>query len=183
MSAAASRNAREVWIGLALIVGGVALIGIESFVAAGLGYWRSDLCFLAAAACWALFTVACRAWRVKPTQAAVIVYTLSMFAYLPVYALLATPKLSQIPVGELVFQAAYQGFFATVVSMFAYTRAVAILGAATTIMTTAVPGIVTLSAAPLLSEPPSALALAGIALVTMGMVTTVLTLRPAPAQG
>jgi drug/metabolite transporter (DMT)-like permease len=170
-------------LGLALIVSGVVFIGIESFAAAGLGYWRGDLCFLGAVSCWALFTVACRAWRITPMQASVIVFTFSMFAYLPAYILFATPQFAQVPPGELAFQAVYQGVIATVVTMLLYTRAVAVLGAATTtMMTAAVPGIVTLSAGPLLGEVPSWLTLAGIALVTMGMIATVLTLRPAHAK-
>jgi drug/metabolite transporter (DMT)-like permease len=170
-------------LGLALIVGGVAFIGIESYAAAGLGYWRGDLCFLGAALCWALFAVACRAWDVRPMQGAVIVCTFSMFAYIPVYFILATPQLAEVPTGELIFQALYQGVLATIVTMLAFTRAVAILGAATTMMmTAAVPGIVTLSAAPLLGEIPSSLTLAGVALVTMGVIATVLTLRPAQAK-
>jgi drug/metabolite transporter (DMT)-like permease len=88
-----------------------------------------------------------------------------------------------VATGELIFQAVYQGVLATIVTMLTFTRAVAILGAATTMMmTAAVPGIVTLSAAPLLGEFPSPLVLAGIALVTLGVIATVLTLRPAQAK-
>lgn len=170
-------------VGLALIVGGVAFIGIESYGAAGLGHWRGDLCFLGAALSWALFAVACRAWDVRPMQGAVIVCTFAMFAYVPAYLVLATPQFDQVATGELLFQAVYQGVLATIVTMFAFTRAISILGAATTMMmTAAVPGIVTLSAGPLLGEIPSSLALAGVALVTMGVIATVLTLRPAQAK-
>ena len=170
-------------LGLALIVAGIALIGGESFASAGLGYWRGDLCFLAAAICWALFTVACRAWRVTPMQGVVLVCTFSMLAYMPVYLIVATPYFAAVPLGELLLQGVYQGIIATIFTIFLYTRAVASLGAATaTMMTAAVPGIVTLSAAPLLGEIPSAFALGGVAIVTLGMIATVLTLRPAQAK-
>jgi drug/metabolite transporter (DMT)-like permease len=171
------------WLGLALIVGGVAAIGIESYMVAGLGYWRGDLCFLGAALCWALFAVACRAWNIQPMQGAVVVCTFSMFAYIPAYLVLATPRLADVAMGELILQAVYQGVLATIVTMLTFTRAVAILGAATTMMmTAAVPGIVTLAAAPLLGEIPSPLVLGGVALVTLGVIATVLTLRPAQAK-
>ena len=167
-------------LGLALIVAGIALIGVESFAGSGLGYWRSDLCFLAAAISWSLFTVACRAWRVAPQQGAIVVCTLSLFLYMPVYLLFMTPRFAELPAGELMFQMVYQGVIATIVTIFAYTRAVASLGAATaTMMTAAVPGIVTLAAAPLLDETPSWFALAGVAIVTLGMIATVLTLGSA----
>lgn len=170
-------------LGLAFIIGGVACIGAESMGPADLGYWRGDLFFLAASFTWALFTVACRAWRITPIQATVIVCTLSMFVYLPVYLLTAAPRFLQVSASQIVLQGLYQGVLATIVSMFAFTRAVTALGAAPTAMlTAAVPGIVTLSAGPVLGETPSALAFAGTALVTIGMLATVLTLRAAPAK-
>jgi drug/metabolite transporter (DMT)-like permease len=170
-------------LGLALIVAGIVLIGAESFARAGLGYWRGDLCFLAAAICWSLFTVACRAWRVTPQQGAIVVCTFTLFLYTPAYLLLATPHFAELPVGELIFQAVYQGVIATIVTIFAYTRAVASLGAATTTMlTAAVPGIVTLAAAPLLDETPSVVTLAGVAIVSLGMIATVLTLGSPQAK-
>jgi drug/metabolite transporter (DMT)-like permease len=170
-------------LGLALIVGGIALIGAESFASSGLGYWRGDLCFLSGAIFWALFTVACRAWRVTPPQAVVLVCAVSMLIYMPAYLVFATPGFAAVPMPELLVQVAYQGVVATICTILLYTRAVASLGAATTtMMTAAVPGIVTLSAAPLLGEIPSPLALGGVAIVTLGMIATVLTLRPAPAK-
>ncbi len=170
-------------LGLGLIVGGVACIGIDGFGGTGLGYWRGDLYFLAASLCWALFTVACRAWRITPIQATVIVCALSMLVYLPVYLLTAVPGFSDVALSQILLQAVYQGIVSTVLTMIAYTRAIAALGAATTaMMTAAVPGIVTLSAAPILGETPSAMALAGTALVTIGMVATVLTMRSAPGK-
>ena len=170
-------------LGLGLIVGGVACIGIDGFGHAGLDYWRGDLYFLAGALSWTLFTVACRAWRITPIQATVIVSTLSMIVYLPVYLLTVKPGFSDIAPSQILVQAIYHGVVSMVLTMFAYTRAIAALGAATTSMiTAAVPGIVTLSAAPLLGEIPSPLALAGTALVTVGMVATVLTIRQAPGK-
>jgi drug/metabolite transporter (DMT)-like permease len=170
-------------LGLGLIVGGVACMAAESVGPAGLGYWRGDLCFLAASFSWALFTVACRAWRITPIQATLIVCTFSMFAYLPVYLLTAAPRFIEVAPSQLLLQGVYQGVLATIVSMFVFTRAVRALGAApTAMMTAAVPGIVTLTAAPVLGETPSPLALAGTALVTLGMLATVLTLRAAPAK-
>jgi drug/metabolite transporter (DMT)-like permease len=102
---------------------------------------------------------------------------------MPAYLVFATPGFAAVPMPELLVQVAYQGVVATICTILLYTRAVASLGAATTtMMTAAVPGIVTLSAAPLLGEIPSPLALGGVAIVTLGMIATVLTLRPAPAK-
>ena len=56
-------------------------------------------------------------------------------------------------------------------SIFIYTKAVSALGAAeTALFTAAVPCVTTLAAIPLLSEIPGAAALAGVVIVTTGMV-------------
>jgi drug/metabolite transporter (DMT)-like permease len=64
-----------------------------------------------------------------------------------------------------------QGVLAALVSVVAFTRAVAALGAARTAMATAaVPASVAALAVPILGEPLSLIEAAGAALATLGMV-------------
>jgi len=73
--------------------------------------------------------------------------------------------------GALAFQLVYQGLFAVLVAGFLFTRAMNALGAATTsTITSLVPGMTALAAWPLLGEPLGAMGLAGVAVVTAGMV-------------
>jgi drug/metabolite transporter (DMT)-like permease len=160
-------------VGLAVIVAGMALLGAASLGGAAPGAWRGDLWFLAGAASWATFTVLVRRWSVGPWDAAAITNVLSAIVVLPVYVLLLAPRLAAAPLGEVLFQGFIQGIFAALVSVVAFTRAVALLGAASTAMgTAAVPASVAVLAVPLLGEPLSLVEAAGAALATCGMVLT-----------
>ena len=111
-------------------------------------------------------------------QAAAIVYVVSVFLYLPVYFLYLDSRLLAAPIRDIVIHGIYQGVLATVVSIVLFTRAVAALGAAsTTMVTSAVPGVVTIAAIPLLDEIPSRLTIAGVCLVSAGVIATVFALR------
>ncbi len=165
-------------LGLALVLGGIACIAAESVFSHGLEYWRGDALFLAASLSWALYTVASRAWGVRPMQTAAIVYVVSVFLYLPVYFLFLDGRLLEAPLQDIVVHGVYQGALATVLSIALFTRAVAVLGAAsTTMVTSAAPGVATVAAIPPLGEVPSGLTVAGVCLVSAGVIATVLALR------
>jgi drug/metabolite transporter (DMT)-like permease len=164
-------------LGLAVIMAGMALLGVASLSGAAPGAWRGDLWFLAGATSWALFTVLVRRWAVGPWDAAAITNVLCAAVYLPLYVLALSPQLAAAPLREVVFQALVQGLLAAVVSVVAFTRAVAALGAAPTAMATAaVPASVTVLAVPILGEPLSLVEAAGAALATLGMILTMLSL-------
>jgi drug/metabolite transporter (DMT)-like permease len=164
--------------GLALIVGGVIMMGYDSLATGEPGQWRGDLLFAAASISWAVYTVLAQRWRVRPAQSARVVFVTAAVLYLPVYFLFFESNLASAPLGELLVQAALHGVLATLVSMFAFIRVVQALGASsTTMLTAAAPGFMTLLAIPLLGEIPSWLAVAGIGLVTAGIGATILALR------
>jgi drug/metabolite transporter (DMT)-like permease len=169
--------------GITLTTAGVAAIAVPALAAPG-DSLIGDLCFPLASLSWAIYTVAARRWGVAPLQAAAIVYALAALLYLPPYLLLGGGKLPSAPLADLVFQAVYQGLVATVVSLVLYMRAVTALGAGpTTLITAAVPGVATLAAIPLLGERPDAATLAGVALVSAGVVVTVLGVARAGGDG
>ncbi len=169
--------------GVALTAAGIAAVA-GTMLASGDGALLGDVCFPLASLCWAIYTVAARRWRVAPLQAAAVVYFLAAVIYLPPYLWLTGWRLPAAPLGDVVFQAIYQGLIATVVSLILYMRALTALGAGpTTMITAAVPGVATLAAIPLLGEWPGPATLVGVGLVSAGVVVTVLGLTRAASTG
>src|SRR5690606_10360823 len=80
-------------------------------------------------------------------------------------------RLSQASTNEIVFQFVYQGVFMSGVALFTYNRAVAVLGSgAASAMMALVPVLATLLAVPVLGEVPSALGIAAIIIISLGVV-------------
>ncbi len=153
-------------------------VGIFIFIGAGLtefasGYWRGHLLFLAAAMCWASFTVAMRSAGqsgFSPLQAASVVSVVSALVYLPMYALFLPHRIMDAPIGPIVIQTIYQGVFVSIISLFAYARAVSILGASLgASFASLVPVLAMLSAIPVLGEWPGPIDYIGIAAITFGV--------------
>lgn len=153
-------------------------VGILIFVGSGLtdfssGNWRGHVLFLAAAMCWASFTVAMRSAGQSgftPLRAAAVVSVVSAIVYLPIYAWLLPHRILQAPIGPIVAQTIYQGIFVSIISLFAYARSVSILGASLgASFASLVPVLAMLSAIPLLGEWPKASDYVGIAAITFGV--------------
>lgn len=156
--------------GAGLILAGVAALGLDAAAATGT-VLLGDACLVGASACWSVYGVLIRRYRVDALAAAAIVTPLSMAAYLPVYVLALDPQLGQVPVGTLAVQAVFQGVLIAIVSLLAYTMAVSLLGATeTAVATAAVPCLTTLAAIPLLGEMPGPLTWAGVGAASLGMV-------------
>jgi drug/metabolite transporter (DMT)-like permease len=153
-------------------------VGIAIFIGAGLtqfesGYWRGHLLFLAAALTWASFTVAMRAASstgFTPLHAAAVVSVVSAVVYLPIYVLWLPHHIADAPMSAIVTQTIYQGIFVSIISLFAYARAVAMLGASLgASFASLVPVLAMLLAIPLLGEQPRVQDYFGIAAVTVGV--------------
>ncbi|MEP7155770.1 MAG: DMT family transporter [Betaproteobacteria bacterium] len=154
-------------------------VGILIFVGSGLtdfssGNWRGHLLFLAAAMCWASFTVAMRSAGQSgfaPLHAAAVVSVISAITYLPVYAFVLPHKILQAPLGPILVQTIYQGIFVSIISLFAYARAVSLLGASLgASFASLVPVLAMLTAIPLLGEWPKPSDYIGIAAITFGVL-------------
>jgi len=161
-------------IGLAMIP-----IGIVIFVGSGLtnfetGNWRGHLLFLTAALCWASFTVAMRFASIRgitPLHAAAVVSVVSAVLYLPIYAFWLPHRIADAPWHAVVVQTIYQGVFVSIVSLFAYAKAVSILGASLgASFASLVPVLAMLAAIPLLGEVPTTADYFGITAVTLGVL-------------
>ena len=157
--------------GALLIGAGVAFMAYDSLALASGRQILGDLFLLLASLSWSAYGVLSRRLGLPAAVGASVVSVLSACAFLPVYVFWPGKGLLTVGMRELLLQALTQGVLIGAVSIFVYTRAVAALGpATTTLFAAAVPAITMLAAIPLLSESPSRLALAGVGIVTLGMV-------------
>jgi drug/metabolite transporter (DMT)-like permease len=130
-----------------------------------------DALFLCGSSAWATFTLLLRRYPMQPLAATVATTLGSAAVYLPLWWIFLPSTLSVAPVGEIVLQAVYQGVLVVFVAMLLYTLAVRHLGPQTVALVMAVvPGLSALAAVPVLGEPLSLLALAGLGAVTAGAV-------------
>jgi len=156
--------------GLALIVAGVlAIAGRGLWVEIEPGVWIGDASFLGGAVLLASYTVAAQRWRAAAGHTTAVVAVLSML-YLPGYVATAGARLAGAPLNELLLQAGYQGVLAALVSIYCFTRAVVLLGAAAAALFIAlVPVFGTLLAVGLLDEIPSAIEWLGMFATAAGV--------------
>lgn len=163
--------ARKQLAGCLLISIGIAVMACDSLNQADLYQMSGDMMLVIAALSWSAYGLLVRKRNVPALQAAAIVTVLSSIVYLPVYIAFYTGRLLQAGILDVALQAVYQGIFIGIISIFAYTRAVSLLGATpTALLATVVPTLTALFAIPLLGEWPTFWAIFGIALTTVGMV-------------
>ncbi len=160
-------------LGLLLILCGViAIAGIAVIFSEG-RQWIGHLLFLTASLMWACYTIALRRSGLSALHGTAIVAVWSMLLYLPIYFLFLEPALLSAAPRSLLFAMLYQGVLSSVVSLIAYTRAVAILGASRAAAFASLnPVIGLLIAIPVLGESPSALDILGIFMVSAGVYFT-----------
>lgn len=171
--------------GLALIVLGDVLVGGASLLRAfdGGDVWKGDLLFMAAAFCWAIYSVLARRHGLDAVKGTIAITVFAFVTYLPTYALLSAlgwvhSRLGSAPSGEIVFQAMFQGLGSVVVSGIAFTQMIRYFGPIRTTMITAlVPGLSALGAVVFLGEPLSWNLWAGLACVTAGILFGVQAVR------
>ncbi|MFI8617822.1 DMT family transporter [Acidovorax sp. NPDC077693] len=175
--------------GLALIVAGDLLVGGSSLLAAFAGgdVWKGDLLFMSAAACWAAYSVMARRHAVDAVQATIAITAFACLVYVPSYALLAglggvASRLALAPGSEILFQLAFQGGGSVVISGIAFTRMIQHYGPVRSTMITAlVPGLSAIGAVMFLGEPLHWNLVAGLLLVTGGILLGVLRRAPPAA--
>lgn len=134
---------------------------------------------MSAAAGWALYTLRLGRSGLDPLQAAAMVCLWSAALFLPPYVLSGVSRLRDASIGELIFQAFYQGALMSGLAIYAFNRAVALLGPiAAAAITALIPVMATLIAVAVLGEAPPLLGWLAIAAVATGVA---LAASPAPA--
>jgi drug/metabolite transporter (DMT)-like permease len=172
---------------LAMIVAGGALVGGGSLLRAfeGGDVWKGDLLFVCGAFCWSTYTVLMRRERLDPVEATIAITVFALVAYVPAYTVLAATgaiesRLATAPIGEMLFQAAWQGVGSVVVSGITFATMVRAFGPVrSTMLTALVPGLSALVAVAALGEPLGVNLVAGLALVTAGILVGVRAARVA----
>ena len=165
-------------IGLACIVLGDLLVGGASLLKAfdGGEVWKGDLLFVSAAVCWSCYTVLVRRHALDPVRATIAITAFSCVSFVPLYGLTAyagwvPTLLGSAPASEMLFQAIYQGVGTVIISGITFNVMIRHYGPVRSTMITAlVPGLSALGAVVFLNEPMSLNLLAGLALVTCGIL-------------
>lgn len=174
------RLGRNHMIGAAVVLAGIGLIGWDGMMQpSGERAWLGDLLFFLSSVLWAGFTLLLRHWRVPALRATAVVSVLSCVLTIPAYlAVMGTAHLAALPLGFLAFQGLVQGGLQGAITMIAYSQAVMLLGVSRAVLFPAiVPAVSVVLGIPIVGEIPSALQVAGLGLVTLGLLTTVGGLR------
>ncbi|MDI1285046.1 MAG: DMT family transporter [Reyranella sp.] len=165
--------------GAAIVLLGIGLIGwdgiVQSTAKSGERAWIGDLLFFASSLLWAGFTLLLRHWRLSALRATAVVAVLSMVVATPAYLLwMGVAHLMALPFGMLAFQGLVQGGLQGVVTMVAYSQAVVLLGVSRAVLFPAiVPAVSVLIGIPIVGEIPGPLQIAGLVLVTIGLLITI----------
>ncbi|MCI0752995.1 DMT family transporter [Teichococcus vastitatis] len=172
---------RRRWVSLGIVAAGILLLGLGTLDAAP-GAWCGDLLFLLGSLSWAAFTILLRLWRVPAMAATVVLAVYPAFLYLPVWWFALPSTLGEASAAAILHQLVYQGLLAVVVAGFLFARAVNVLGSGQTTMVTALtPALTTFAAGPILGEWLGWVGFAGVATVSLGMVSGVIAPRGTPA--
>lgn len=116
-----------------------------------------------------------RKWRIDPVRATAVVAVLTAVIVVPGYlAHHGAGRLAALPADAVLVQGVAQGLIQGVITIPAYSKAVAILGVSRAVLFPAVvPAISILIGIPLVGEWPDATQIAGLALVTFGLLAAV----------
>lgn len=157
-------------ISLLSITVGVVFVTASSFSLQG-SVLFGDLLLLGSGVSWGLFTLFTKLWNLRPIQSVAIVSVISLL-YLPPYFLFVYSGFGAVAIAHVLLQAIFQGIVMSIGTIYLLTYAVQRLGAQlTALFSPLVPVLTTLIAIPLLGEIPTAIQMAGIFLVVLGMLS------------
>lgn len=161
-------------LGAAVILAGLAFIAGPEAIGVGLRSLFGDALFALAGLMWAGFAVLSKRWGVSPIAATAVVSVLSAVVYAPLFlATRGTDVLLAQPMATLIQQIVVQGVLSGVVSVFAFGRAVELLGAPRAAAFPAlVPVVAILTGVPVTGELPNIVQAVGLIVVTLGLLTT-----------
>nr|WP_175801344.1 DMT family transporter [Burkholderia anthina] len=163
--------------GIVAILAGMALAASDALSGA-IGPLAVAL-FVLGGLLWAVYNVTTKHAAAGALHATAIVSVGSALLYCPLYLVVRGGAVLHAPVAAIATQAIYQGVLMSVLALYCFSRAVVALGPAIGATFAALmPLLATLEAALLLGERPHATALAGIAVVTAGMIVSLVSRKP-----
>lgn len=158
--------------GIVLMLGGLVVIAGPGLMSIGSLTPIGDAMFIIAGLMWAAFTIVTRHWRIAALPATAAVSVLSAAVYVPGYLAFVGPaRLLAAAPDMLLAQVIVQGVLSGVVATIAFTRAVQLIGPArAAVFPALVPAVAIVVGVPVAGEVPTALQLAGLAVVSAGLV-------------
>ncbi|MDX1742847.1 MAG: DMT family transporter, partial [Ruegeria sp.] len=132
--------------------------------------WVGHLLFLVGALLWACFTLTVRRHSIDPFLATAVVGAVSTLGLAPIWALSGLSSLGTASTPDIAFQLIFQGVVTGLISIFAFGRALRLLGAVATRMSALTPAAATLLAIPILSQMPDTFEIAALGLVVCGLL-------------
>lgn len=162
-------QSRTVWMGIAVISLGMSIL-LWQQTNTSQGFSSGHAQIVAAALCWAIYSVLVARWQITPWQATFSLAFTTSIIYLPCYLLWLPKNILVTTWQEVALQAFYQGFLATIVQMLLYVRAVQQIGPTTLgAMMSMVPVVSGLSAIYLFDEPLTLELTLALTTVTLGL--------------
>lgn len=160
---------RRILGGLAIVVG-LVVLGAEALNTIGGHGLAGDFSFMMAGLMWATFGTLLRLWQIAGPRAAAVVAVVSLLLFTPVHGLVVGyDHMIAAGWGENALQMVAQGFFAGVLPITLFGRAITLLGAGRAATFPAlVPAFTMAIGAVVLGEMPTLLQLAGLAIVVLG---------------
>lgn len=176
-----SRPGWTVILGIAVVIAGLAMIGIAAGTSGSRDVLLGDLCFLGVGLIWGGYPLMLQLWKVDPLRATAVLSVLSAVVFTPWYLLNGGGNLMNVPLGIVALHAINQGLINVVLGLWMWGFAVREVGAALSgRFPPLIPVIGTLTAIPLLGEMPGWLQWTGIALIVGGLMIT--TIRTSPQR-
>ncbi len=161
---------RRTHISVLLILLGAVVIIVNAPAPSGSGdVWVGHLLFLIGALCWASFAVTMERHSVPPYLAIAIVGAASTACLGPVWYVSDLSALNQATLPDILFQAMFQGIFSGLISLFAFGRALRVLGARATALSALTPGVATVLAIPVLGQVPDIVDILALFAVILGL--------------
>ncbi len=163
------RPSRAALLGIAVVLAGLAAIGIAGSQTGGRSVVLGDLLFLSTGLLWGSYPLLLQKWSVGAMTSTAIVSVLSL-AFIPAYLLALEPQLLAVDPWVLAFHGVNQGIFNVILGLWLWGHAVRVLGAATAQrFPPLIPVVGTLLAVPLVGEWPGPLQSLGVALIVLGL--------------
>lgn len=161
-----------------ILLGGLAVgaASLHGALSGATGAWRGDAIFLVAGMLWALYGVLARRYHADAVSTTLAMSVFAAITYVPLFAVavlagIVPTHLLQAPWSEIAVQLVFQGVFVVIVAGITFVTMIQMFGPVRSTMITAlVPGLSALGAMVFLHEPLGANAIAGLVLVTGGIL-------------
>jgi len=159
--------------GIALILLGLAVVGVERIERLDTHALIGDFLFVLAGGAYALFAIFSQRHRISALHSAAIVAIFSLVVYAPFYLFFGDPgNIVRAPLREVVIQVIVQGIMVAILATWFYASAINVMGAGRAVIFVALMPVFSVALAiPLLHEWPTPLEFAGLFLVFVGIAT------------